>query len=146
MDLTKGVPRSPYESLGGIVMLPRAIDKGRADLAGALGDYYSRTGYSKVLFDFLDIAAEDFIEALRTRPTDDEVWAWVQTNMQPRAPDEIAAWNEQMMTRVPETPEAKAGYRRFLEDVGQGHRTDVTRQFDRFDLDEGRDVPIGGRR
>jgi hypothetical protein len=34
MDLTQTVPRSPYETLGGIVFLPRAIDKMRAHLAG----------------------------------------------------------------------------------------------------------------
>ena len=49
MDLTRDAPRSPYESLGGIVFVPRAIDKGRADLAGTLGEYVSRTGWSKDL-------------------------------------------------------------------------------------------------
>ena len=36
MNLTRDVPRSPYEKLGGIVFLPRSIDTGRADLAGTL--------------------------------------------------------------------------------------------------------------
>jgi hypothetical protein len=67
MDMTNGVPRSPYEKLGRIVFLPRAIDKGRADLDGRLGDYYSKTGFSKVLFDFLGVSADDFVSALRDR-------------------------------------------------------------------------------
>ena len=46
MDLTRDVPRSPYEKLGGIVFLPRSIDKGRAELAGTLGDYVVRIGRS----------------------------------------------------------------------------------------------------
>ena len=36
MNLTRDVPRSPYEKLGGIVFLPRSIDTGRADLAETL--------------------------------------------------------------------------------------------------------------
>ncbi len=145
MDLETDVPRSAYESLGGIVFLPRAIDKGRADIVGTLGEYYSRIGFSNTLFEFLGIEPDDFIEALRTRPTDAAVWTWVEANMQPRTHDEIRAWNQMMMSRTPDTPEAKARYQKMLEDLGQSHRTDLTRQFDRLDLDEGRDIPIGGR-
>ena len=145
MDLTRDAPRSPYESLGGIVFVPRAIDKGRADLAGTLGEYVSRTGWSKDLFEFLSVSPDDFIEALRTRATDNEVWEWVQANMQPRAQEEIATWNERMMTCVPETAKSTASYRRIAEDIGQAHRTDLTRKLDFVDLEEGRDVPIGGR-
>jgi hypothetical protein len=29
---------------------------------------------------------------------------------------------------------------------GHGHRREIVTQFDRLDLDEGREVPIGGRR
>ena len=145
MDLENGVPRSPYESLGGIVFLPRAIDKIHADIAGTLGEYYSRTGFSETLFEFLGIDPDRLIEALRTRPTDAEVQIWIEANMPPRTQDEIRAWNHMMMTRTPDTPESKARYKKMLEDLGQSHRTDLTRQFDRLDLDEGRDVPIGGR-
>ena len=37
MDLVNGIPRSPYESMHGIVFLPRAIDKVRAEIAGSAG-------------------------------------------------------------------------------------------------------------
>ncbi len=39
MDLTKDYPRSPREQLDGIMILPRAIDKARAQLEGKLGEY-----------------------------------------------------------------------------------------------------------
>lgn len=146
MDLTRDVPRSPYASLGGIVFLPRAIDKARADAAGTLGEYLSRHGFSVDLFEFLGVGVEDFHEAVAANATDAEVLAWVQANMAERSTDEIAAWNAMMMTRGPATPELEAWYREFLENIGQGHRTDLSRHFDRLDLDEGRDVPLGGRR
>ena len=53
MDLVNGIPRSPYESMHGIVFLPRAIDKVRAEIAGTLGDYISRTFFSGMLLEFL---------------------------------------------------------------------------------------------
>lgn len=146
MDLTRDMPRSPYASLGGIVFLPRAIDKARAEAAGALGEYVSRRGFSTEMLEFLGLDIDAFHAAVAANATDDEVLAWVQANMAERSTDEIAAWNAMMMTRGPATPELEAWYREFLENIGQGHRTDLSRHFDRLDLDEGRDVPLGGRR
>ncbi|MEO7677968.1 MAG: DUF5069 domain-containing protein, partial [Verrucomicrobiota bacterium] len=39
-DLTQRPPRSPRVRLGGYVLLPRILDKGRALLAGKLGEYH----------------------------------------------------------------------------------------------------------
>ena len=38
-DLTQRPPRSPRVRLGGYVLLPRMLDKGRATLAGTNGPY-----------------------------------------------------------------------------------------------------------
>ncbi|HEY6170543.1 MAG TPA: DUF5069 domain-containing protein, partial [Verrucomicrobiae bacterium] len=38
-DLTKRSPRSPRVRLGGYVIFPRMLDKGRALLAGTIGEY-----------------------------------------------------------------------------------------------------------
>ena len=145
MDLVNGVPRSPYESMQGIVFLPRAIDKVRAEIAGKLGDYISRTFFSGMLLDFLGIEPQDFVDAVAARDSDEEVWAWIKARMRPRSATEIMAFNRRMMTITPQDDTARERYRQFLADIGQSHRTDLTRQFDRLDLDEGRDVPLGGR-
>ena len=148
MDLTREMPRSPYEKLGGLVFLPRTIDKGRADLAGTLGDYISRTGRSQRLYAFLGVTADEFVEALRDRPTDDEMWEWLATRMPPRNPEEIADFNRQMWQSTPEDACDTWTWDQFWEffnEMGQGHRRDITRHFDRLDLDEGREVPTGGR-
>ena len=39
-DLTQRPPRSPRTRLGGYVLLPRMLDKGRATLAGTNGEYH----------------------------------------------------------------------------------------------------------
>ena len=147
MDLTKDVPRSGYEKLGRIGFLPRSIDKGRADLAGTMGEYVVRWGRTERMCDFLGIETDAFIEALRTRPTDEEVLAWVQEHMQPRTAAEIDDFNREMATDEPREGSNWdwPRFREFLEECGQGHRTDIRRHYDRLDLDEGRDVPEGGR-
>ncbi len=145
MDLVNGVPRSPYESMHGIVFLPRAIDKARAEIAGALGDYNSRTHFSGQLFEFLGIDAQDFIDAVAARPGDEDVWAWLTSAMTQRTDAEIAAFNRAAMTLTPQDDATWEWYRAYLADIGQSHRTDLSRQFDRLDLEEGRDVPLGGR-
>ena len=145
MDLVNGIPRSPYESMHGIVFLPRAIDKVRAEIAGRLGDYISRTFFSGMLLEFLGIEPQDFVGAVAARDSDEEVWAWIKARMRPRSATEIMAFNHQMMTRTPDDDTARERYWQFMADIGQSHRTDLSRQFDRLDLDEDRDVPLGGR-
>lgn len=39
LDLTKDVPRSPFDQLDGYAWLPRMIDKARAEFAGTNGEY-----------------------------------------------------------------------------------------------------------
>ncbi len=147
MDLTKDVPRSPYEKLGTINFLPRSIDKARAELAGTLGEYVWRIGRTERLLDFLGIEQDEFVEALRTRRTDQAVWAWIQQHMTPRSHEEIDVHN-----KAEASDEPGAGstwdwprFQAFLEECGHGHRDDIRRHFDRLDLDEGREVPHGGR-
>ena len=146
MDLTTSAPRSPYDKLGGIVFLPRAIDKGRAELAGTLGDYISRGGRSGRVFDFLDVPEAGFIEALKTRATDAEVWGWVSERMTARSPEKIKEFNDWMCSASPDNGDHSwEWFQAQLEESDNGHRSDIKRHFDRLDLDEGRDVPIGGR-
>ena len=146
MDLTKSAPRSPYDKLGGVVFLPRAIDKGRAELAGTLGDYISRGGRSGRVFDFLGVPEAGFIEALKTRATDAEVWEWVSKHMTARSEEEIEEFNDWMSSASPDTGDwTWEWFQAQLEESDNGHRSDIKRHFDRLDLDEGRDVSVGGR-
>jgi Domain of unknown function (DUF5069) len=76
MDLTKGVPRSPYQEMGGIVFLPRAIDKMRAHLAGTKGEYNSHHGTSgRMCRLLLGISADELERIVRENATDEGVLA-----------------------------------------------------------------------
>ena len=142
MDLTKGPPRSPYEKLGGIVFLPRSIDKVRAHIAGTAGEYKAMTGYSEQLFDFLDLSPQKFHTIVRSNLDDASVLAAIQQYSR-RPTSEITAFNQRAINYPP--PEDEAGWERhweLLEVAGQGHRKDIKTMFDRLDLDDGREVPL----
>ncbi len=140
MDLTKEPPRSPRDTLGGIVFLPRAIDKMRAHLAGTLGEYKATTGYSVQLFEFLGLSADEF-EALVAAHADDAGVLAALMERAPRSATEIEAFNERARS-YPQDAAARQRHRMLLEEAGYGHRTDITTMFDRLDLDDGRDVPL----
>ncbi|MDP6348320.1 MAG: DUF5069 domain-containing protein [Chloroflexota bacterium] len=140
MDLTREYPRSPGAELHGIAFIPRAIDKGRADLAGTVGEYFSRIGFSKVLTDFLEIDIDEFVEALAELPDDEAVWGWVSTRMAPRTAAEIAEFNQGLLDRKA-NPDFVERHRGFLEPMGLAHLADKISVCERLDLEEGRSVP-----
>ncbi|MCX8495465.1 MAG: DUF5069 domain-containing protein, partial [Akkermansiaceae bacterium] len=51
-DLTKEAPSSPRTRVGGYVILARALDKGRAAIAGAGGEYHFDCPLDPYLFGF----------------------------------------------------------------------------------------------
>ena len=121
------------------------------DRQGAGGDCRSAGGlhFAHVLFGECCWSSwgskpQDFVDAVAARECDEEVWAWVKARMRPRSATEIMAFNREMMIRTPDDDAARERYWQFMADIGQSHRTDVSRQFDRLDFDEGRDVPLGG--
>jgi hypothetical protein len=92
MDLTKGIPRSPNDLLGGMAMLPRTIDKARATIAGTLGEYIygPKSSFDATLLEFLGVSDTDLLEAVRSSPDDAAVLAWIRKNGRKHSPAEIA--------------------------------------------------------
>ena len=85
LDLTAAPPRSPNETLGGLYMLARTIDKVRATLPGGkLGDYQVH-GFSGRLFETLGIDEAEFTRRVSAAKGDDEVVAWVLASTTPEA-------------------------------------------------------------
>ena len=54
-DLTKRPPRSPRARLGGYVILPRMLDKGRAVVAGKNGEYHYACPLDQRFLEFAEI-------------------------------------------------------------------------------------------
>jgi hypothetical protein len=66
IDLRTNDPRSPFEELGGIKLLARIIDKGRAAIAGTLGQYiFYDCVLDQIFFDAVNVSRSEFLEVLR---------------------------------------------------------------------------------
>jgi hypothetical protein len=78
LDLSRNVPRSPFDTLHGFMWLPRLIDKTRAMQAGTLGDYapYPCPGDRNFL-GFFGIKADELGQLIGSGADDDTIGAWV---------------------------------------------------------------------
>jgi hypothetical protein len=79
MDLTKDYPRSPRETLLGLPMLPRTIDKARAFHSATLGEYVfgEKSSFDMALLDFLGLSPGQFLEGVRESPDDAAMTRWL---------------------------------------------------------------------
>jgi hypothetical protein len=143
-DLTQRPPRSMRSRLGGFVLLPRILDKGRAKLAGKNGEYNYNSPTDQHLARFLGLDLEALLNELATGKADGEILEWVQAHAKiPRDPWEIEAWSAYMEKRGPDSDaETLSG---LAEYVGQHSKTreDIKTWFDALDLDDF--VSFGGK-
>ncbi|HAB17309.1 MAG TPA: DUF5069 domain-containing protein [Verrucomicrobiota bacterium] len=137
-DLTQRPPRSPRVRLGGYVLLPRILDKGRASLAGKLGEYrYSGKGIDRHFFGFVGLDHESLTQEIAKGGGDGELLEWIHANAKnKRQPWEIAAWSQYHLSRTPDSDyetltEFADSVRKF-----SATREDVTTWFDLLDLDD----------
>jgi hypothetical protein len=140
-DLTKYPPRSPRVKLGGYVILPRMLDKGRALLAGLQGEYHYNCPLDQRFLDFVGIDAEALKAVLPQSDTD--VLAWINANAKhKRTAPEIAAWSAWQEQRGPDNPEGRE-YFNELHTTLAPTRTDIVNWFDVLDVDDF--VTFGGK-
>ncbi|MGL3709382.1 DUF5069 domain-containing protein [Leptospirillum ferriphilum] len=140
MDLTKQFPRSPVDRLGGMDHLKRVIDKARAHVAGTLGEYTYNCPLDQAFFSFFGLDHEKFAEAVKSRPGDQDMLAWVHSQA-PRSknPEEVESFNREYESRSPDSPE-KWDYFRSVRDSLAPGRTDITTWVKLLDLEEKRPV------
>ena len=142
-DLTKRAPRSPRVRLGGYVILPRMLDKGRATLAGRHGEYNYACPLDQRFLEFTGIHADALKQQLAAGKGDWEILEWIQTNSttKPKQTD-IIAWSTMQEQRVPTDPESRAFFNELHSKIAQ-HREDIATWFDLLDLDDY--VSFGGK-
>ena len=109
-------------------------DKARAAKAGKLNDYIYNCPIDQVIFDFLNISAEDFQDAAYHNVNDIELGAWVLEHTD-RTQDEISRLNAGLSQKGPEGEQQIEIFNTTLECVAPD-RTDVTTWFDLLDLDD----------
>lgn len=142
-DLTRRPPRSPRVKLGGYVILPRMLDKGRASIAGKAGEYQFNCPLDQRFLAFVGINAIKLKKELARDKSDGEMLKWIQANGKHRRSDfEIAAWSAVQEQRTASDP----GSRKFFNDIQiriAPKRGDVSVWFDLLDIDDF--VTFGGK-
>lgn len=143
-DLTQRPPRSPRTRLGGYALLPRMLDKGRAEIAGLNGEFHFNCPLDQRILNFLGLDPKALKKQLATGKGDSEILAWIQkTAKNKHTPWEIQQWTSFQDRRGPDSDAETLGY--FVEAVGKFTRTreDITTWADLLDLDDY--VTFGGQ-
>jgi hypothetical protein len=140
-DLTKFPPRSARVRLGGYVILPRMLDKGRALLAGKHGEYHYACPMDQRFLEFAGI--NPAVLKKQFGKSDTEILKWIEKNAKhKRSPQEIAAWSAFQEQRAPDNPDSR-DYFNGLHKAGAPKRTDIVTWFDVLDMDDF--VSFGGK-
>jgi hypothetical protein len=142
-DLTKQPPRSPRVRLGGYVILPRMLDKGRAVLAGKNGEYKYACPLDQRFLDFTGVDPKALTKQLAKGKGDGEILEWIQAAGKfKRTDSEIAAWSATAEQRVPSDPESREFFNG-LHTKTAPKREDIATWFDLLDVDDY--VSFGGK-
>lgn len=134
-DLTREAPRSPRQRLGGYVILARMADKGRAALAGNIGEYHFDCPVDNMLFGFKGVKGAEVKELLASGASDDQVVAWFNSHGTKRDGAEVKAWSDQTEAlKYHENPEKREWF------IGECQRLGLepsrTTLFDYLDEDD----------
>ena len=143
-DLTIRPPRSTRARLGGYALLPRMLDKCRAEIIGKSGEYHFNCPLDQHILNFLGIDADALKTEVTTGKGDGEILAWITANQKhPRKPWEIQQWSDFQERRG---PASDAESLQFFVDYVRGltqTREDIITWCDLLDLDD--HVTFGGK-
>lgn len=143
MNLTQHPPRSPRTRLGGYVILPRMLDKGRATIAGTNGEYHYNCPLDQHFITFAGIDPEALLEQLKAGKGDGEILAWIITNSANKPNElQIKNWSAWQESRVPSSVENREYMQEAQKKIAP-HRDDIAGWFDLLDVDDY--VTFGGK-
>jgi Domain of unknown function (DUF5069) len=135
-DLTKRPPRSARVRLGGYVILPRMLDKGRATIAKTNGEYNYACPMDDRFLDFVGVDSKALLDQLAAGKGDGEILEWINANAKfKRSLVEVAVWSKLAEKRVPTDVES----RQFFNDLHSKtapKREDIATWFDLLDVDD----------
>ncbi|MGV3773366.1 MAG: DUF5069 domain-containing protein [Verrucomicrobiales bacterium] len=143
MDLTQRPPRSARVRLGGFCILPRALDKCRATLAGKQGEFKFACPLDMHFFDFAGINPDALKEQVKSGKGDGEILEWVMANSTTKPSlVQIIAWSAYQDQRGPTDLDTRQFFADYHAKVAP-KREDVGSWFDILDIDDY--VSYGGK-
>ena len=141
-DLTQRPPRSARTRLGGYALLPRMLDKCRAELVGKHGSFHYACPNDQRILQFLGVDPAALKDEVAKGKGDGDILEWIRAHRANKhTPAEIEAWSDAMDRRRP-TAEDQARFDGSLADCGP-NRTDIVCWSDLLDLDDF--VSYGGK-
>jgi hypothetical protein len=142
-DLTQHPPRSPRVRLGGYVILPRMLDKGRATVAGKQGEYHYNCPQDQRFLNFVGIKADALKKQLAAGKGDTDILEWINKNARhKRTEPEIAAWSAYVERRAPSDTESREYFHGIHSKIAP-KREDIATWFELLDADDY--VSFGGK-
>ncbi|MES2923609.1 MAG: DUF5069 domain-containing protein [Verrucomicrobiota bacterium] len=134
-DLTQQAPTSPRVRTGGYAILARMADKGRADIAGTVGDYHFNCPLDNYLFGFKGVKGEDVRKLLENGKTNEEIAGWLDASGEPKTEEEKKAWSDSCEAARPyDNPEMKDWFVGVCAEVGIDPATSTL--FDYLETDD----------
>ncbi len=133
-------PITAFAQLGGLLFLPRSLDKIRKHARDELhADHheYLGKGFDGRLCHFLGVGYEALKARVLAGGTDEEILAWIRQHGRTLAEIDLLIWNGFAAKRgwrddaTPTLEKQKA-------ESGLAHRTDLLTFFDYYEVDEGR--------
>ena len=135
-DLTVHPPRSPRVRLGGYVILPRIIDKGRATSTGKTGEYKFGCPLDQQFLQFVGIDTDTLCGQIVAGKSDNEILEWISANaVHVQSAEVIAQWSRLQEERVPADPDSRDFFNTCHRECAPG-REDIRTWFDLLDLDD----------
>jgi hypothetical protein len=136
-DLTLHPPRSARARLGGYVILPRCLDKCRAELAGKNGDYHYACPLDQRFLQFAGVDPDLLKAEVAKGSGDFELLTWITANSaHKRGEWEIAQWSSQAEQSVPSDNGTREFFSGLVAGAGAAHREDIKGWFDLLDVDD----------
>jgi len=137
MNLNERPPRSARVQLGGYVILPRMLDKCRAELAGNNGEYHYNCPLDQHFLGYTGVDPDALKAEVAKGLGDGEILKWITENSpQNRSEIEIAQWSEFHNKRSPSNNEAREFFNSIVAGAGGTEREDIYTWFDALDLDD----------
>lgn len=137
MNLNQRPPRSARVRLGGYVILPRMLDKCRAELEGNNGEYHYNCPLDQRFFNFTGVDPDALKAEVAKGLGDGALLEWIAANAKiERADWEITQWAVTRETAAPADNESREFVNQLAAEAGGAEREDIATWFDVLDLDD----------
>jgi len=144
MPTNEKLPRSPYDSIGGVVYFARMLDKIRLHAAGELPPAYHPhlgSGFDGRCVNYLQVKYDEMRAFALEGGMDEEVLEWCYEHGRRLTAEEIEIWNGFMQKRGWRDEASERIAFRLKEAGLEARDSEAVTMFDFIDIDEGRTPP-----